>query len=98
MKKRRAAGAWATAQSQLSASTLHFCTCPGTCFWRAKKKASGHLAETGKDAALPQLFLLLRAPSTGRRQHASTCFRACWVTRARAPGPALERAGPQASA
>ena len=34
--------------SQLSASsTLGFCKCPGTCSWRVKKKASGHLAETG---------------------------------------------------
>ena len=56
MKKGRAAGAWVAAQSQLSASTLGFCKCPGTCCWRVKKKASGHLAETGKDAALPQLF------------------------------------------
>ena len=39
--------------SQLSASSsLGFCKCPAV---REKKKASGHLAETGKDTALPQL-------------------------------------------
>ena len=52
MEKRRATDAWATAQSQLG-----FCKCPGTCFWRVRKKASGHLAETGKDVA-PQVFSL----------------------------------------
>ena len=55
IKERCAAGPWATSQSAQRFVYLWFLQASWNLLLASEKKASGHLAEAGKYAALPQL-------------------------------------------